>query len=95
MSTSEAMAMLGRLKRGAGHKTTQYGTPWSFNARTQMRFLGNFPPTSDPSRGQLEGVVLDDDCNGGTKCYLGPKDLRDLASACVEVADWLETRASK
>lgn len=60
----------------------------SANALEGMKFLGNFSPTYSP---RVKGYMIDDEGDAG-KVYLTPTDQRDLASACNEVADWLEER---
>lgn len=59
--------------------------------KTWMKFLGNFSPTSNASERQLKGYMYDDE--GGGKVYLDSSELRELATACNEAADWLDKRA--
>lgn len=60
-------------------------------ALTWMKFLGDFSPVSNPKEKQLKGYMHDDD--GGCKVYLDSGELRELAQACIEAADWLDKRA--
>lgn len=60
-------------------------------AQTWMKFLGNFWPTVHEEKRELKGYMHDDD--GGGKVYLDACELRELAAACNEVADWLDNRA--
>lgn len=60
-------------------------------AQTWMKFLGDFRPTVHEEKGELKGYMHDDD--GVHKVYLDACELRELATACNEVADWLDNRA--
>lgn len=66
---------------------------WSDNAAEQMEFLGNFAPTVRPEAKEVKGYMLDKD-GDGVRVYLEPGYLRLIASACNEVAEWLEERAA-
>ena len=66
----------------------------SDNAIEQLKFLGNFGATVNPKNKEIKGYMLDPDEGEGGKVYLYPDDLRSLASACSEVAEWLEERAA-
>ncbi len=57
-----------------------------------MSWLGEFRPTIDPKLAELKGCRYDRDDAGTYKCYIGPRDLRDLAHASTVAADWLERR---
>lgn len=70
-----------------------YEKKLSENAIEQLKFLGSFAPTVDPSHKLLKGYMYDGDEGECGRVYLEPSDLRALASACNEVADWLEERA--
>jgi len=62
----------------------------SKNTLEQMVFLGSFSPTFRPDEGLIKGYMADEDGTG--KCYLDAADLKRLAEACLEVAEWLEKR---
>lgn len=66
---------------------------WSDNATKQMEFLGNFRPTEIPDAKEVKGYMLDHE-GDGARVYLYPSDLRAIAYACNEVAEWLEERAA-
>lgn len=59
--------------------------------QTWMKFLGNFGPTVHEQERMLKGYMHDDE--GGGKVYLDAGELRELAAACNEAADWLDKRA--
>ena len=62
------------------------------NSRAWMRTLGNFTPTVNPLYREVKGSMLG--AHGeAEKTYFDSKELRELAKACVEVADWLDKRA--
>jgi hypothetical protein len=60
--------------------------------KEQMRLLGGFSPTSNAEQRLAKGYMADDE-GGTSRVYLSANDLRKLASACVEVAYWLDKRA--
>lgn len=60
-------------------------------AQTWMKFLGDFSPTVKEQSRELKGYMHDDE--GGGKVYLDAGELREIAAACTEVADWLDKRA--
>ena len=64
----------------------------SESSRGWMRTLGNFSPTVLTERREIGGVTVDDD-GELVKTYFDSKELRELATACIEVADWLDLRA--
>lgn len=66
----------------------------SEEARETMKSLGDFGPTVRAENKELKGYVLDDEDGGAMKCYCGSKDLRNMAAHFIEVADWLDKRAS-
>ena len=70
-----------------------FNKPLSDNAIEQLEFLGSFAPTVNPSHKMLKGYMYDVDDGQYGRVYLEPSDLRALASACNEVAEWLEERA--
>lgn len=61
--------------------------------RMVMKSLGNFTPTADASRRTVKGYTYDDE--GGSKDYWDSDDLRAVAAACAEVAEWLDARADR
>ena len=65
----------------------------SDGAKAWMKFLGNFTPTVLPERRELKGYALDENGESG-KAYYASGELRELAAACSEVADWLDKRAA-
>jgi hypothetical protein len=64
----------------------------SDKGRAWMRDLGNFGPTVNTRDRMVKGCMLDDD-GEAARTYLDSADLRGLAAACNEVADWLDARA--
>ena len=56
-------------------------------ALSWMQWLGDFSPTYD---GTLKGYKLGTDGEGG-KEYVDSGELRELAQACITVADWLDS----
>lgn len=66
----------------------------SDNARYFMRDLGNFGPTFHAENREVKGYMLDPEGDAG-KVYYTSNDLRQMASAAVEVADWLDERAAE
>lgn len=65
-------------------------TDVSEKARKVMRELGNFSPTARESDAQVKGWGIDEEGTG--KVYWDSADLRNIAAACAEVADWLDKR---
>lgn len=57
-----------------------------------LRVLGNAAPTVNAEDRQIKGYMVDED-GELTKTYFNSTDLRQLASNCVELADWLDRRA--
>lgn len=64
----------------------------SEDARDWLRMLGNFSPTVHTAQRELKGYVHCDEGEDG-RIYLEAKDLRKIAAAFVEAADWLDKRA--
>lgn len=64
----------------------------SENSRGWMRTLGHFTPTVNPIYREVKGSMLGEH-GDAEKTYFDSKELRALASACIEVADWLDKRA--
>jgi hypothetical protein len=62
-------------------------------ARDVMEDMGNFGPTIKPGSREVKGATYDDVYGGVIKTYYSSSDLREIASACNEVADWLDKRA--
>lgn len=59
----------------------------SIDARQWMRDLGEFGPTVHAAKREVKGYGIDG------KTYYTSEDLRGIAAACTEVADWLDRRA--
>lgn len=59
-----------------------------------MRFLGNFGPTVHADRRQIKGYMIDPEDGEGGKVYLDSNELRALAEACIQMANWLDARAT-
>lgn len=70
----------------------------SDKARDVMKSLGNFGPTVNAANREVKGSTYDEDCEdcgGCVKTYYTSADLREIAAACAEVADWLDKRADE
>ncbi len=65
----------------------------SNNAKSMMLFLGCFSPTTNAEHKTVKGHMADQNGDGNGKVYLDSGELRELALACNEVADWLDKRA--
>lgn len=65
----------------------------SESARGWMRTLGNFSPVVNPDYREVKGSMLGE-YGDAEKTYFDSKELRELAAACNEVADWLDERAA-
>ena len=65
----------------------------SESARGWMRTLGHFTPTINPDNREVKGSMLGE-YGDAEKTYFSSKELRELAAACSEVADWLDERAA-
>ena len=61
-------------------------------SRHTMRELGEFGPTVNAEDRVVKGVTFDD--GDPCKTYWSSGDLRQIAAACAEVADWLDKRAA-
>lgn len=61
-------------------------------AHVWMNFLGQFSPTVMAKDRTVKGCMLCDSGEEGS-VYLDSGELRELARACNEVADWLDKRA--
>lgn len=61
-------------------------------ARDAMKELGNFGPTVNVADRLVKGWTCDDE--GVGKTYYSSDDLRQIAAACNEVADWLDKRST-
>lgn len=59
-----------------------------------LEFLGDFEPTSDPSKKAIKGWFMLSVGGRESQVYLNAKELRDMAGDFLEVADWLERRAN-
>ena len=58
-----------------------------------MMFLGDFTPILDEKAKTLKGYMYDEEGSGSV--YITATELRELATACNEVADWLDKRSSE
>lgn len=67
----------------------------SLGARSWMGQLGGFLPTIHDANREVKGHLFDDDTGEVRKTYWHSRDLRMIALACVEVADWLDRRAEQ
>lgn len=65
----------------------------SESARGWMRTLGHFAPTVNPDHREVKGSMLGE-YGDAEKTYFSSSELRELAAACSEVADWLDKRAA-
>lgn len=63
----------------------------SERTRDVMKELGNFGPTVDAIDRAVKGWTYEDGECG--KTYWTSDDLRQIAAACIEAADWLDRRA--
>lgn len=59
--------------------------------RDVMEELGNFKPTNTPKNKQIKGYKQEED--GTVSVYYDSSDLRMVAAACIEVAEFLDKRA--
>lgn len=64
----------------------------SESAKAWMKLLGNFGPTVRAESREMKGMTVDE-CGDHVKTYYDSGELRELAKACIEVADWLDRRA--
>jgi hypothetical protein len=66
----------------------------SESARAALKDLGNFGPTVTASHRLVKGYMANDD--GDTvSVYYTSRDMREMAKAFVEVAEWLDKRAEE
>lgn len=68
-------------------------TDVSEKARDWMKEIGEFGPTVHAANREVKGRVADEN-NEFCKAYYTSDELRSLAAACTEVADWLDKRAA-
>lgn len=66
----------------------------SESARAVLRDLGNFGPTVTAAHRMVKGYMSDDG-GGSASVYYTSGDLRLMAQACNEVAEWLDERAEE
>lgn len=69
-------------------------TDVSEDAREWLKMLGGFSPTVHAKQRELKGQLHSDYGDDG-RCYLDAGDLRNLAAALIEAADWLDKRAAQ
>lgn len=65
----------------------------SLNAKAVMNALGNFGATVNVNERMVKGYTMDANTGECGKEYYTSFDLRQIASGCTEVADWLDKRA--
>ena len=65
----------------------------SESARNWMKTMGEFSPTVRPEYRVVKGWLKNEAPNDG-RTYYDSSELRELAAACIEVADWLDKRAA-
>ena len=61
---------------------------WSDNAKEWMDALGRFGPTTDSE--YIKGYAYDYEEGGVFSIYWNARHLREIAAACLEVAESLE-----
>lgn len=66
----------------------------SQETRDWLDDLGQFRPTADAKRKTMRGVFNNPD-GGNEQWYISSSNLREIAKACVETADWLDRRAEQ
>jgi hypothetical protein len=66
----------------------------SGGALRTMKDLGNFSPTFHHADKQIKGYVGTDESCLYERTYLTAKDLLEMAAGFIEVADWLDERAT-
>lgn len=59
-----------------------------------LEFLGDFEPSSEPSKKSIKGWLMLGVGGRESRVYLDAKELRDMAGDFLEIADWLERRAN-
>jgi len=64
----------------------------SSNAIFWLEFLGNFQPTANVQHKSIKGWMIDRDAVGVESVYLDSENLRTIANALNETANWLEDR---
>lgn len=67
-------------------------TDVSEDARDWLEMLGSFGPTANAGNRELKGRVHSDHGEDG-RVLLDSGDLRNIAAAMTEAADWLDKRA--
>ena len=63
----------------------------SSETRTWLETLGGFSPTVHVADKELKGYLHCDDGDDGS-AYITAKELREIATACEEAANWLDER---
>ncbi len=66
----------------------------SDDAHAASDALNNAGPTTRVGDRLLKGLCIDDDDSGIGKAYHSADDLRRYAIGLVEIADWLDARAT-
>ena len=67
----------------------------SAEAQKIMEELGHFGPTVNIADATVKGWMYDDEIASVCKTYWTSGELRKIAAACNEVADWLDKRAKE
>ena len=67
-------------------------TEVSEDARDWLKMLGGFGPTVHAKQRELKGCLHSEYGEDG-RTYLDAGDLRNIAAAMIEAADWLDKRA--
>lgn len=65
------------------------------NALDVLKDLGNYGPTVNKQDREVKGWAYDHDLDYVVKSYYTSDDLREISRACLEIADWLDTRAEQ
>ena len=65
----------------------------SEDARDWLGTLGGFGPTVHAEQRELKGYLHCSD-GGDGRTYFDSDDLRKIAAACIEAAEWLDKRAA-
>jgi len=62
-------------------------------SRQWLKTIGDFGPTVHAKSRELKGYLHAEEGEDG-RTYIDANELRELAAACVEAADWLDKRAA-
>lgn len=64
------------------------------STRDWMAALGEFVPTVVVENREVKGVTYDQEEGGPGTTYWSSNNLRAIARACIEVANWLDERSA-